>query len=183
MTDEQNVTPAEEEILLSRRQFTKGIIGAVGAFITVATGAPVVGAVASSAFSKSQDTVVKLRKLEDYPVDEPTLAQFTITRTDGWQRTLESRSVWVIRSSQDEVTVFNGRCTHLGCAYNWENSGDEANHFVCPCHDGIFTEDGAVTAGPPPRSLDTLPVQIADDGTVVITYKDFRSGVPEKTEV
>ncbi|NOZ72076.1 MAG: ubiquinol-cytochrome c reductase iron-sulfur subunit [Chloroflexi bacterium] len=182
MADERCATTAEEKILLSRRQFNKWIIGAVGAFITTATGVPVLGSVISPAFSKSQEVVVKLHKLEDYAIAEPTLAQFTITRTDGWQRTLESRSVWVIRTSQDEVTVFNGRCTHLGCAYNWKKSGDEADHFVCPCHNGIFTKTGEVAAGPPPRPLDTLPVQIKD-GTVVITYKDFRSGVPEKTEV
>jgi len=182
MADERCDAAAEEKLLLSRRQFNKWLIGSIGAFIATATGVPVVGSVVSSVFTKSQGTEVKLRKLADYPVGEPTLAQFTITRTDGWQHTLESRSVWVLRTSENEVTVFNGRCTHLGCAYNWKESGKEADHFVCPCHDGVFTKEGEVVAGPPPRPLDTLPVEIRD-GTVVITYKDFRPGVPVKTEV
>jgi len=87
-----------------------------------------------------------------------------------------------VRTGDQAVTVFNGRCTHLGCAYSWRTAGSQGEQFVCPCHDGVFALDGTVAGGPPPRPLDTLPVQV-DDGTVVITYQDFHLGIPEKTPV
>ena len=166
----------------SRRSFLQWVIGNIGAFMTAAVGVPIVGAVASAARDASKAVQVALHKLDDYPVNEPTLAQFTITTTDGWMRTLETRSVWVVRTGEKDVTVYNGRCTHLGCAYNWQDSGDEAEHFVCPCHDGVFALDGTVVDGPPPRPLDTLPVKI-EDGVVMIEYEDFRPGIPKKTPV
>ncbi len=182
MADEKRTSVTEEPKLLSRRQFSKWLIGGIGAFGASAAGIPIVGTIASAALGKRAAAKIQLGKLEDYPIGEPTVAQFTITQTDGWQHTIESRSVWVVRTGEDAVTVFNGHCTHLGCAYNWDGSGEHANHFVCPCHNGIFTEDGTVTSGPPPRPLDTLPVQVKD-GHVVITYEDFRPGIPEKTPV
>jgi menaquinol-cytochrome c reductase iron-sulfur subunit len=80
------------------------------------------------------------------------------------------------------VTVFNGRCTHLGCAYNWRTEGRNTGQFLCPCHDGVFSLDGTVQDGPPPRPLDTLAVQV-EDGVLMVTYQDFRLGVPDKAPV
>ncbi len=185
MADEKctSVTEAEDNaIRLSRRQFSKWLVGGIGAFMASAVGVPIVGTIFSAALGKREAAEITLGKLEDYPIGEPTVAQFTVMQTDGWQRTIASRSVWVVRNSDSDVTVFNGHCTHLGCAYNWKDDGDHAEHFVCPCHNGIFTKDGSVTSGPPPRPLDTLSVQIKD-GHVVISYEDFRSGIPEKTPV
>ena len=185
MADEKctSVTEAEDNaIRLSRRQFSKWLVGGIGAFMASAVGIPIVGTIFSAALGKREATEITLGKLADYPVGEPTVAQFTVMQTDGWQRTIASRSVWIVRNSDSDVTVFNGHCTHLGCAYNWKDEGDHANHFVCPCHNGVFAEDGAVTSGPPPRPLDTLSVQIKD-GHVVISYEDFRSGIPENTPV
>ncbi len=186
MADEKCTSGTEAEkdnvIRLSRRQFSKWVVGGIGAFMGAAVGLPIAGTIASSAFEQHASNEITLGKLEEYPVNVPSVAQFTITKTDGWMRSIESRSVWVIRNSNADVTVFNGHCTHLGCAFNWRDSGENADHFVCPCHDGIFTEDGQVTSGPPPRPLDTLPVQIKD-GHVVIQYEDFRSGIPEKKPV
>jgi len=53
---------------------------------------------------------------------------------------------------------------------------------VCPCHDGVFAEDGSVVSGPPPRPLDTLSAEVVD-GTLVIEYEDFRPGTTAKASV
>lgn len=164
----------------SRRRFLGWTIGGIAAFLTAAIGVPAAGTVASAMLAHGEALSVRLEKLTNYPVGQPTLSQFTLTRTDGWLRTTEGRGVWVVRTSDQDVTVFNGRCTHLGCAYNWRAQNPNTNRFVCPCHDGVFGLDGKVVSGPPPRPLDTLPVKVAD-GFVVIEYQDFRSGVPDKT--
>ncbi len=56
--------------------------------------------------------------------------------------------------------AFDLRCTHQGCPVHKVDGG-----FACPCHGGRYDDDGAVTAGPPPRPLRRLP--IVNDRVVV----------------
>jgi menaquinol-cytochrome c reductase iron-sulfur subunit len=179
---EQLPSATKELALRGRRRFLGWVIGGIGALVAAAVGTPAIGALVGSTIGRQAELTVRLGKLADYPVGQPKLAQFTLTRTDGWVRTLESRVVWIVRMSDQAVTAFNGRCTHLGCAYSWRTAEPHSEQFVCPCHDGVFARDGTVAGGPPPRPLDTLPVRV-DDGTVVITYQDFHLGIPEKTPV
>ncbi len=171
---------AEEQNTPSRRQFMGWLIGGIAGFIGAALGIPWIGAVLSAVGGQQQAMTIRLGKLADFPEGQPALAQFTITRTDGWVQTQEGRSVWIIQRGAEDITVFNGRCTHLGCAYSWRTEGDHKDHFVCPCHDGIFDLDGRVVSGPPPRQLDALPAQV-ENGELVITFQDFRPGVPDQT--
>jgi len=98
MDNEQRNPKHETTLLDSRRHFLEWLIGSIGAFIAAATGVPILGAITAAARDTSKRVKVPLRKIEDYSIGEPTLAQFTITQTDGWMRTLESRSVWVVRT-------------------------------------------------------------------------------------
>jgi Rieske Fe-S protein len=89
------------------------------------------------------------------------------------------RNVWVYTEDGEQFTVYNGRCTHLGCNFSVD---EEKNVFACPCHTGFFDiKSGAVLGGPPPRGLDQLEVRV-DNGTLYARYQDFRLGVPEKVE-
>lgn len=60
------------------------------------------------------------------------------------------------------------RCTHLGCNVPWDQ---EANAFVCPCHNSQFTQDGSLVNPPAPRPLDLFPVSIEDGQVRVDTAK------------
>ncbi|HLC04147.1 MAG TPA: Rieske 2Fe-2S domain-containing protein [Anaerolineales bacterium] len=67
------------------------------------------------------------------------------------------------------------RCTHLGCTVPWVAA--EAR-FNCPCHGSIFNTKGEVLAGPAPRPLDLLRVEIVEgevwvDTTRAITRVGF----------
>jgi menaquinol-cytochrome c reductase iron-sulfur subunit len=33
---------------------------------------------------------------------------------------------------------------------------------MCPCHGGVYYQDGTVAAGPPPRPLPQYPVRLVD---------------------
>ena len=33
--------------------------------------------------------------------------------------------------------AFGPQCTHLGCAYHWEEG---KNEFLCPCHTSLFCD-------------------------------------------
>lgn len=70
----------------------------------------------------------------------------------------------VIRKRSGELVALSAICTHLGCIVQWEN---EKQNFLCPCHGGRFTPDGAVISGPPPKPLARLPIAVAN-GVVTV---------------
>lgn len=53
----------------------------------------------------------------------------------------------------DEYQAFSRVCTHLGCTVMWNETDQQ---FECPCHGGIFDEEGNVLEGPPPQPLTRL---------------------------
>ena len=63
-----------------------------------------------------------------------------------------------------EYKAFSKVCTHLGCIVSW----DEAKRqFECPCHGGIFDENGKVLEGPPPTPLAELTAWV-EEGIILV---------------
>lgn len=90
-------------------------------------------------------------------VGQPEEMSFQRVRKDGWKLITEKTTAWVLRRSESELVAFTPVCTHLGCAYHW----DEKNgNFLCPCHMSAFSSDGKVLSGPAPRALDRYLVKI-----------------------
>lgn len=65
----------------------------------------------------------------------------------------------LVRKQGGDLVALSAVCTHLGCIVQWEK---EKQDFICPCHAGHFTVDGAVISGPPPKPLTKLPFSVAD---------------------
>ncbi len=87
----------------------------------------------------------------------PVEMVFRQNRVDGWKVLSEKTTAWVVKFSDSEVVAFGPQCTHLGCAYHWDdNRGD----FLCPCHTSIFGIDGEVISGPAPRPLDRYETRL-----------------------
>jgi cytochrome b6-f complex iron-sulfur subunit len=70
----------------------------------------------------------------------------------------------IIRKKGGSLVALSAVCTHLGCIVQWQKEHEE---FLCPCHAGRFSAEGAVLGGPPPRPLDKLPL-VEKDGTAFI---------------
>jgi menaquinol-cytochrome c reductase iron-sulfur subunit len=87
---------------------------------------------------------------------QPVEIVFRRNRTDGWKVSSEKSNAWVVKSS-DGVVAFAPQCTHLGCAYHWD---ENRHNFICPCHASAFSIDGRVLSGPAPRPLDRYDVKI-----------------------
>ncbi|MBI4498543.1 MAG: ubiquinol-cytochrome c reductase iron-sulfur subunit [Chloroflexi bacterium] len=174
-------TPSDDEhgSSVSRRTFLGYLIGAMSSFLGVVAGVPILGYLAGPLRSQAEANWVALGKVDDLAQQGPQVVQFTLSRRDGWVEVREARTCWVMPQGGDRFTVFNGRCTHLGCAYSWHTQGSYADQFFCPCHDGIYDRDGRVTGGPPPRPLDQLETKI-ENGILLVLYQDFRPGVPQK---
>ena len=169
------VTVKDERAEVSRRNFLSYGIGACLAFLGTLLGIPAIGAAVGPALRRSEAGWIHMGRVDSFPDGVPTAAEFIITRKDGWVEAHETKSVWVVRQGA-QVTVFNGRCTHLGCAYSWQ---PDRSRFFSPCHAGVFAMDGRVVAGPPPRPLDPLPIRV-EAGNLLIQYLDFRLGVAER---
>jgi menaquinol-cytochrome c reductase iron-sulfur subunit len=58
---------------------------------------------------------------------------------------------------EDQFMVLSFHCTHLGCPVEWF---PQSGLFMCPCHGGVYYEDGSHASGPPPRGLFACPWKI-----------------------
>jgi menaquinol-cytochrome c reductase iron-sulfur subunit len=124
-----------------------------------------------------QEKWIRLGEVDQFDPEVPTKVDFVDTVSDAWVEGRRLRNVWIYTADNENFTVYNGRCTHLGCNYSLD---PEKKVFRCPCHTGFFDlKTGAVLGGPPPRPLDTLAVKV-EDGVLYAEYQDYRLGVPAK---
>jgi menaquinol-cytochrome c reductase iron-sulfur subunit len=154
---------------ISRREFVALTTAAVGALIGAVIGLPAIAYLIEPALKgTSTDTWIPLGKLDSFPVGTPTLATFTRSKVNGWEKSTTSYGVYVQRNSQNEISVFSNICTHLSCHVNWNADQKE---YICPCHDGHFDINGKVVSGPPPRPLDTFQTKVEGD-TLSIHFQE-----------
>lgn len=156
---------------LSRRDFIKAASAVIGGAIGVALGIPAIGYLIDPALrSGAREGWIPIRKLDEVPVGTPSPFSFTRTQANGWERTSTSYGGYVFRRSEDPQDLFivNSRCTHLGCTVNWK---EDAQAYLCPCHDAKFSKEGKVLDGPPPRPLDRFSEFRVTDGMLEIFFK------------
>ncbi|HLJ14330.1 MAG TPA: ubiquinol-cytochrome c reductase iron-sulfur subunit [Bryobacteraceae bacterium] len=106
---------------------------------------------------------VEATDLTRLPVKVPQEIAFHENRVDGWKVTSEKTTAWVVKMSDTDVVAFGPQCTHLGCAYHWD---EQKKYFLCPCHTSAFSIDGRVLSGPAPRPLDRYAVKL--EGTKLL---------------
>jgi menaquinol-cytochrome c reductase iron-sulfur subunit len=99
-----------------------------------------------------------------------------IEQLDGWRRTVLEKPVYVVKNPSGQLTVLSAVCTHLGCTVPWI---DEQKKFICPCHKGMFSLEGKLLGGPPPRDMDVLPMRV-ENGVLKVQYQFFRQLIPNK---
>ena len=92
--------------------------------------------------------------------DSPVEMVFRRNRVDGWRILSEKSTAWAVKLDNGEVIAFAPQCTHLGCAYHWDEGKKE---FLCPCHNSVFSIDGKVISGPAPRPLDRYESKVQNN--------------------
>lgn len=164
---------------MARREFLKlaiGVIAGVGATVLVI---PLIGSLVGPSLQQTKRHFTHVVDLNALPTGQPVDVNYPDQMTEAYMHETVTRSLWVIKHSSSEVTVYSPICPHLGCRYNWE---PQTQHFVCPCHGSVFALDGKVLAGPAPRSLDTLPTKIEND-QLSVEWERFKLGIPQKVVV
>ncbi|MEO6773350.1 MAG: ubiquinol-cytochrome c reductase iron-sulfur subunit [Kofleriaceae bacterium] len=75
----------------------------------------------------------------------------------------------LIRMRDGTLLAYSQKCTHLSCAVIPEL---EQGILRCPCHEGIFDlATGRNIAGPPPRPLPRIELEIAGDDVYAVGVK------------
>jgi Rieske Fe-S protein len=135
---------------VGRRRLLIGLGVALNAIGATLIGVPLVGYVASVLRKRSYQAWLPLGKLDDFPVGETRLAVYENPFTVPWDGATAKIPCWVRRKGEQAFQVFAINCAHLGCPVRWF---PESSLFMCPCHGGVYYEDGSVASGPPPRGL------------------------------
>jgi len=140
-----------------RRGFLTSAIYGLWGIISAALAIPAGAYLLSPRKTKSGADWVEAGALNQLKVNEPEELVFRRNRADGWKITSQRTSAWVVRIGERELFALAPQCTHLGCAYHWD---EQKQHFLCPCHTSAFGVDGKVLSGPAPRPLDRLEVRL-----------------------
>jgi len=163
MEENHSLEPAVE-LPPTRRKFYILFINAAMGLIGVALAIPAAIYLLFPPRARKTSQWVKTADLSSLQAGKPTEISFQRTRADGWQLITEKATAWVVKQPNNEVVAFMPNCTHLGCAYHWD---DPSHTFICPCHTSYFSIDGKVLGGPAPRPLDRYAVKI-DSGVLEI---------------
>ncbi|BCS55229.1 ubiquinol-cytochrome c reductase iron-sulfur subunit [Geobacter sp. SVR] len=129
------------------------LLAALGALMTAAAGSvfyPLFRylAPASTAVTKKKVTL----QLKEIPEGGAKFFEF------------EGLAAVLVKQKGGGVAAFSAVCTHLGCIVQWQQG---QNQFLCPCHGGQFSSEGAVLGGPPPKPLAKLPFTVNGDSVTI----------------
>jgi len=149
-------------------------LAGVGAALATAIGVPIAGLAAAPALRPSlrwpllagsvpptprTTGWVSLGPVDGFEIGAPKFLPVTVP-VEGQGATEPTQiAVYVVRPDAESVSILDIHCTHMGCPVGWSPG---AKRFLCPCHGGAFTTDGAREAGPPPRPLDRYQALVAN---------------------
>jgi Rieske Fe-S protein len=150
--------PPEQVGLPVRRTFIRWLVGAAGTAAGVVLAVPLVRYLVGPLRRPPREWV-PLGPVSKYPEGETRLATFDNPIRQPWDGMTAHTGVFVRNLGEEEFLVFAVNCAHLGCPVEWF---PQSGLFMCPCHGGVYYEDGAHASGPPPRGLFQCVWRVAD---------------------
>ena len=141
----------------SRRSFYLTFIYGLWALISVALALPALIYLLLPPRLRKEEQWVEAGNVSKLEPKVPVEMVFRKNRLDGWRLSSEKQTAWVVKLADQNVVAFGSQCTHLGCAYHWDEGKSE---FLCPCHNSVFSLDGKVVSGPAPRPLDRYDTKV-----------------------
>jgi len=170
-----DVHPADTQIETgtTRRHFYIAAIYGIWAAISAALGIPALIYLFFPPKVRKQDQWVEVGDVNKFAPDSPVELTYRRTRVDGWKVISEKSTAWVVKRPDNSIVAFGPQCTHLGCAYHWDET---KNDFLCPCHSSIFSIDGKVLSGPAPRPLDRYETKLDGSKLLLGSLKRSQEG-------
>lgn len=158
--------PPDSPELLRRRRFLVRISYALSAAIGAVIGLPVVGFLVAPLLGKPPRRWRPVGSVDAFGIGETRNVRFEDASPLPWAGVTARTAAWVRRVDADHFIAFSVHCTHLGCPVRWISN---ARLFLCPCHGGVYYDDGSVAAGPPPKPLPQYPVRVHDGRVEILT--------------
>jgi menaquinol-cytochrome c reductase iron-sulfur subunit len=135
---------------MDRRNFLKWIIKGGGLMTAGMVAAPVLVTILSPLFQRRASLWAPVAEVADFTPGEVRHALVDTRRKDWTARSLREKGVYVWRAGPERFVVFSRSCTDLSCPVVHDAG---SGWFFCPCHGGIFNQEGERMAGPPRQPL------------------------------
>ena len=143
----------------SRRGFLFKLGLALNVIGAALVGIPVIGYILAPARRLGGQTWIMLGPATKFPEGETRLAIYENPFRVQWDGDSAKVACWVRHAEGDRFQVFAVNCAHLGCPVRWF---PQSRLFMCPCHGGVYYEDGSRASGPPPRGLFEYEHEVRD---------------------
>ncbi len=147
--------PPPEE--LTRRKFFARLSLALSGAGSLILLAPMVGFVVAPLFKRRPEVWRRVGAVDEFKIGTTTAVVFEDAAALPWAGVASKTAAWLRRVNAATFIAFSVNCTHLGCPVRWLQ---QAELFMCPCHGGVYYQDGAVAAGPPPLPLPRYRVRV-----------------------
>src|SRR5262245_31727855 len=137
-----------------RRTFLQLVTFVFGSLAAAVLAVPFVGYLFGALWKHSVEWV-RLGTPRKFRLHETGLETFQNPLGKPWDGMAARMGVYVRNvgqddKQQDQFLIFAMNCAHLGCPVTWF---PQSGLFMCPCHGGVYYENGERASGPPPRSL------------------------------
>lgn len=150
----RNQSPEGGAPEIDRRTLVQQWLGYVlTGLATALLAVPLLGYLLGPLFRRKPDQWIVLGPVGRFPANQTRLVKFDnpdrqpldgeTGRVAAYVRRLEG-------TGEGDFQVFAVNCTHLGCPVQWF---PQAGLFLCPCHGGVYYQNGDRASGPPPRGL------------------------------
>ena len=158
-TEGRGIAGAFEGETVTRRRLMEGTALAVGGIATMAFALPGLGFALGPIFEDTNPT----RGHDLGPEGDFNDTGYVprVMNIDAEIGDAGKTTIYVRKFNPDRDKVVEGedpqpyvaistRCAHLGCPVSWF---PQSGLFMCPCHGGVYYENGERASGPPPRGL------------------------------
>ena len=109
-------------------------------------------------------------KVDDFKIGETVNVIFTDASPLPWAGVTAKTAAWLRRDRRDdEFVAFSVNCAHLGCPVRWL---PDARLFMCPCHGGVYYEDGIGRRRAAAARLTRYPARVHGDDVEIRTGAD-----------
>jgi len=156
MDKPKNLPESEHEDAISRRTFLDKAMWAGGVALVAAVAYPITRYLVPPDEAEPDPAMVNVGKEEEFQPNTGVI--FKMGRKPGL----------LIRTQEGEFRAFFATCTHLDCTVQYR---PDMGLIWCACHNGKYDLHGLNVAGPPPRPLTPLEVNVVD-GSVFVSRED-----------
>jgi len=136
----------------SRRTFAEWLlgVGVVGSLVSFLY--PVLKFVVPPAVAEAIELNVVAATVDEMPPNSAKIFKFG------------RRPALLVNTPAGELRAFDGICTHLNCTVQYRA---DFGQIWCACHNGFYDLTGKNVAGPPPRPLPPLQVDVRGNEIIV----------------